>query len=32
VGFKIVRPVLALLDNRPGRLYTFIAVKQDLTK
>ena len=32
VGFKIVRPVLALLDNRPGRLYTFVAVKKDLAK
>lgn len=27
IGFKLVRAVLAMVDRRPGRLYTFIADK-----
>lgn len=29
IGFKIVRRILAVLDRRPGRLYTFIADKPE---
>lgn len=29
LGFNFVRPLLALLDRRPGRLFTFVAVKRE---
>jgi hypothetical protein len=32
MGFNFARPLLVLLDRRPGRLYTFVAVKQELAK
>ena len=32
VGFKFTRRILALIDRRPGRLYTFVVGKLDNTK
>jgi SAM-dependent methyltransferase len=32
VGFKLTRRILAVLDHRPGRLYTFVADKLEKDK
>lgn len=32
IGFPLVRQMLAVLDRRPGRLYTFVADKPELKK